>query len=477
MLSKAKKNIHFIGIKGVGMTALAILAKEKGYEVTGSDVSDSFVTDEYLAKEGIEVTDFDPGNIKEKLDSVIISAAYDKENVEVKEAKKKHLDMKTYSEALAFFAQDYQTIAVAGIHGKTTTTALISFLLTRANLDPSFVIGAGNIASLGSSGHAGTGDYFVLEADEYRKSPEDSSPKFFDLKPGIEIITSIEMDHPDIFPSLENVYNCFYKFACRLPRKGFIVLCSDYPKTKKLQRSLVDRTIETYGFQDGASWQIIEFRQDIVETTFNLRHEEKIIGPFKLKIPGVMNALNATAAIVTCLKLGVEEKLIKKYLSQFSGIKRRWEIIGQINGLTIIDDYAHHPRSIALTLETARKNYPEAKIWCIFQPHTFSRTKELLKDFSVSFKDADKVIITDIYSSARETEATISGQDLANAIHLHQRNVRFISDWSKIIKEIADSATGQNLIITMGAGDIYKLGEKLFQRLKKNGEADEKNAN
>jgi UDP-N-acetylmuramate--alanine ligase len=460
------KKIHFIGIKGVGMTALALLAKEKGHEVSGSDIDESFVTDKTLAKADIKVNSFDSQNISNKLDLVVVSAAYGKDNIEVKEAKKKHLEIMSYSEALAFFARDSQVIAVAGIHGKTTTAAMISFLLTRANLDPSFIIGAGEVRSLGTTGHAGKGDYFVVEADEYRKSPEDSSSKFFDLSPAIEIITSIEMDHPDIFASEEAVFNVFYKFACRLPRKGFIVLCTDYPKAKKLQRSLADRHIESYGFSP-ALWQISNYQENDEGTIFSLKHQEEIIGPFKLKVPGQANILNATAAIITCLKIGLEEKLIKKNLADFVGVKRRFELIGQIGNTVIIDDYAHHPHSISLTLAAARKKFPSHKIWCIFQPHTYSRTKELLKDFATAFKTADKVIITEIYASQRETEATISGQQLAEAIHQNQRNVRFISDWSKIIREIVDLADGQNLIITMGAGDIYKLGYSLLAALKK----------
>ncbi len=471
MLSEAKsasggiKKIHFIGIKGVGMCALALLAKEKGDEVTGSDIDETFVTDDALAKAGIEVNIFDSNNISNKLDLVIVSAAYGKDNIEVKEAKKRHLEIMFYSEALAFFARNSLLIAVAGIHGKTTTAAMLSFLLTKANLDPSFVIGAGEVKSLGTSGHVGKGDYFVVEADEYRKSPDDSSSKFFDLSPEIEIITSIEMDHPDIFTSEESVFNVFYKFACRIPRKGFIILCTDYPKAKKLQRSLADRNIESYGFSE-ALWQIIDFHETRTETIFSIKHQEKIIGPFKLKVPGQANILNATAAIITCLKIGIEEKLIKKNIADLVGVKRRFEKIGQFNDITIIDDYAHHPRSIDLTLEAARKKFPTHKIWCVFQPHTYSRTKELLKDFATAFKEADKVIVTEIYASQRESEATISGQQLAEAIHRHQRNVRFISDWSKIIKEIIDSADGQNLIITMGAGDIYKLGNTLLKALK-----------
>lgn len=471
MLSEPKsasggdKKIHFIGVKGVGMTALAILAKEKGYEVTGSDVAESFVTDDALAKAEISVSFFDAANIRDNLNLVVISAAYGKDNIEVKAAREKHLEVMLYSEALAFFARDSHLIAVSGIHGKTTTAAMLSFILCRANLDPSFIIGAGEVGVLELPGHAGGGDYFISEADEYRKSPEDISSKFFDLSPEIEIITSIEMDHPDIFASEELIFDAFYKFACRTPRHGFIVLCTDYPKSKKLRLLLVDRNIESYGFQEGSSWQIIDLDDDQETTNFSLKHAEKIFGPFQLNVVGKANVLNATAAIITSLKIGIEEKLIKKNLPDFRGVKRRFEKIGQINDIMVIDDYAHHPRSIRLTLEAARNRYPDYKIWCIFQPHTYSRTKALLKDFATAFKDADKVIITEIYASQREKEATISAQDFAEAVHQEQRNVRYIGDWRKIIQELI-SVEGKAVIITMGAGDIYKLAEEFFLKLK-----------
>ena len=333
-------------------------------------------------------------------------------------------------------------------------------------MDPSFLVGAGEIKNLGTNAHYGQGDYFILEADEYRKSPEDSTPKFLDLSPKIEIISSIEMDHPDIFPSEEAVYNVFYKFACRTPRTGFIVLNIDYPKSRKLERSLVDRRFETYGFSDKAKWQIIDFVENPNETSFLLLHEEQKIGPFKLIVPGRANVLNAAAAAITSFKIGLEEKLVRKYLENFGGVKRRFEKIGQVGNFTIIDDYAHHPRSIQMILEALENKFPEAKIWCIFQPHTYSRTKILLNEFANSFRRADKVIITDIFASEREKEGKISGQDLALEIRQNQRSVRYIPDWSKIEEDIVDSANGPVVIITIGAGDIYKLAEKIIQRLK-----------
>lgn len=448
------------------MAALAIFSKEKGDEVTGSDTEETFVTDKLLAKAGIPVYNFDPQNLKAKPDLVVVSAAYGKDNVEVKEARKKKLEIKLYSEFLGDVSYDSGVIAVSGIHGKTTTTAIISFLLTKAHLDPSFIIGSGEIPSLGTVAHAGKGDYFVLEADEYRKSPEDPNSKFFDLSPKIEIITSIEMDHPDLFSTDKKVYETFYKFACRIPRTGFIVLCLDYQKSNKLLHSLVDRHFETYGFQPGALWQIVDFKTLEDFTSFSLAHNGDIVGPFKIKIPGAANALNATAAIITALKLGLDEKIIKKYLAEFTGVKRRFEEIGKVQDTIIIDDYAHHPHSIALTLETVKNKFPGYKIYCIFQPHTYSRTKTLLLDFAKAFKVADIVIVTEIFASAREEKKTISGADLATAIRKFNRNVKFIDLWDKIIQEISDNLHGPSIVITMGAGDIYKLARQILEELK-----------
>ena len=466
MMKNLLKKIHFIGIKGVGMAALAVYAKEAGFEVTGSDNEKVFLTDKILKKNGIEVKKFDAANLKARPDLVVISAAYSKDNIEAKEARKKHLEIKPYSEALAYFSHDHQVIAVSGIHGKSTTTAMLAWLLARADLDPSFIVGAAEIKNLATNAHFGQGDYFILEADEYRKSPEDSTPKFFDLTPKIEIISSIEMDHPDVFSSEESIYNAFYKFACRVPRNGFIVLCLDYPKAKKLQRSLVDRNFETYGFSESAQWKIIDYKETVQETEFFLLHDEQKIGPIKLKVPGVANVLNAAAAAVTSLKIGLSERMIKRNLSNFTGVKRRFETIGQIDNLTIIDDYAHHPRSIRMTLEAVRVKFPEAKIWCIFQPHTYSRTKSLLSEFATSFKSADKIIVTDIFSSEREKEGPISSQDLTSAIRQNHRSVRYVPSWSKIKQDIIDNLNGPIVLITCGAGDIYKLGEEIYQDLK-----------
>jgi len=459
---------YLIGIKGVGMAALAIYLKESGWEVTGSDCGESFVTEKKLKEAGISYFEsFDIKNIRGcKPDMVVVSAAYGKENPEVKEFKKRKIDVQYYSETLGKITSSKKLIAVAGVHGKTTTTAMISYLLKKAKLDPSFIVGAGDIRDLGNNAHCGNGDYFVLEADEYRKSPLELKPKFLDLSPEIAIITSIELDHPDVFSGIEEIYNAFYLFSCRVSRKGFIVLCVDYQKAKKLHQSIADRNFETYGFDDGAKWQIVKYKENSEETTFMIKNGLNIHGPFSLSVPGKHNVLNATAAIIVAIKIGVDENVIKKTMEGFSGVQRRFELVGKSGGTTVIDDYAHHPTAIEKTLAAVKDKYPNNSIWCIFQPHTFSRTKALLKEFGSAFRDADSVIITDIYSSAREKDRTVSEAELINEIRKYQSNVKHINDWSRIKTNILTSLKEPSVVITIGAGDIYKLGREILKTLK-----------
>lgn len=460
-----KQSIYLIGIKGVGMTALAKYYQQAGFLVEGSDNAESYVTDEILLNANIKVlSPFDKKNLKNiKPDLVVVSAAYDENNPEFKEAKTRKLKIVYYSEALGMISSGKRLIAVAGIHGKTTTTSLVALLLDKAGLSPSYIIGAANVPVLGSNGHFGDSEYFVMEADEYRKSPSSADSKFLDLNPEIAIISSIELDHPDFFGSVEDVYNAFYRFSCRVPRDGSIIINIDYPKSKKLVMSLADRKFETYGFSDEAKWKIIDLNSED-GTEFSLFHDNEKIGPFTLEMPGKHNALNAAATIIVAHLLGIDLEITKRVISEFKGVQRRFEKIAQLDGITIIDDYAHHPTAIEFTLEAVRAQYPRDKIWCIFQPHTFSRTQALLKEFGKAFKYADKVIITDIYASAREKEGVISSLDLVKEIQKNRDNVYYFNSFQKIEKYFKDFGKSPLVVVTIGAGDIYKLA-KNFPRI------------
>lgn len=461
------KYYYLIGIKGVGMAALAKYLVEAGFKVGGSDVAESFVTDEIFKNTSIQIySPFSPKNLKgNKPDCVIISAAYGKDNLEVKEAKRLGLKTLYYSEAISEITKGKKLIAVAGIHGKTTTASMIACLLSEAGLDPSYIIGAARIPSLGANGHYGESENFIIEADEYRKSPDSLESKFFDLAPEYAIITSIELDHPDVFPSVEEIYAAFHRFASKVSRQGTIIINADYKKAKKLIQTLVDRNFETYGFSDNVDWQAIDIKEKD-ETQFFVRHEGEKIGPFKLGIPGKHNILNALATVAIAFKYQVDQEIIKRVLSEFKGVQRRFEVIGKVKDIIIIDDYAHHPTAIEATLDAVKEKFPHKKIWCIFQPHTYSRTKGLLKEFSQAFQKADKVIITDIYASVRETTGQISSLDLVKEIKKYQNNVHYINKFEKIEKYLKNFAQGQLVILTIGAGDIYKFGERIPQILK-----------
>ena len=462
------KNVYLVGIKGVGMAALAIYLKQRGCEVSGSDTAEVFLTDKLLQENGIVYHEgFDEKHLDTlKYDLVVISAAYDENNAEVKEAMRRKMNTKYYSEVLRDVTADKKTIAVAGIHGKTTTTAILALILKKANLDPSFIVGSGALPNFGTNAHCGTGEYFVVEADEYRKSPQDNQSKFLDLKPQIAIISSIELDHPDVFKTIEDVCDTFYRLVCRLPRSGSVVLCWDYPRAKKLPGAIADRNFETYGFDPSSKWRIVNMKQEGSKNIFSLESFGKIYGPFTLSLPGNHNILNATAAIVTALKIGVAETTIKTALAEFITVKRRFEEIARIGDVVVIDDYAHHPTAINQTLEAVKKRYPVAKVWAIFQPHTFSRTEKLMDEFSQSFKVADQVVITDIFASARETEGKITAQDLVEKVRKYQRRVKYIADWTEIEEYILSNVKEPAVIITLGAGDIYQLAQKIAKSLK-----------
>jgi len=464
------KKYYLIGIKGVGMSALAIYLSEAGFQVEGSDVADAFVTDEILAQKQIKIySPFRAENLNEsKPDVVVVSAAYGSDNIEVKTAEDMGLKTLYYSEMIGEITKDKKLIAVAGIHGKTTTTSLLSSLLVDAGLDPSYIIGAAQVPVLGSNAHYGNSENFVIEADECRKSPQCQDGKFLDLSPEIAIITSIELDHPDVYPSIEEIYQAFHRFASRVSRSGTIIINTDYPKSKKLMQTLVDRDFVTYGLSEGVDWQAVDV-EELQETRFWCLHNQKKIGPFRLGVPGKHNILNALAVIIVANKYKIDLEITKKVLANFKGVQRRFEFIDKIGDIEIIDDYAHHPTAIEKTLEAVRAKYPDKKIWAIFQPHTFSRTKSLLKEFGKSFSQADKIIITDIYASARENAGGVSSLDLVNEIKKYQDNVHYMNKIEKIEKYISNFAQGQLVILTIGAGDIYKLGHKIPEILKQKG--------
>lgn len=460
-------NIYFVGIAGVGMSALAIFAKELGHNIAGSDMDNEFITDKVLTEAGIERKfGFSEKNLKGDIDLVVAGASFNEENIEIKQAKKNHITVLYYSEALALLTANYKTIAVSGVHGKTTTSALLALLLDRAKISPSYIIGSATVPGLPLNAHVGTGEWFVVEADEYKKSPDDNTAKFLDLKPEILIINAIEWDHPDVYSSLEEVYNAFYKLACSIKRSGTIIANIDSQKVLKLSLSIADRSFITFGFSARAIWQIYRWEETPEKNEFYLKIDSREIGPFNLSISGKHNVYNAVAALAAAYAAGVKLETAGKYLSEFHGVERRFEIKGEKNKILVIDDYAHHPTAIQTTLITIKNKYPNRRIICVFQPHTFTRTKALLDDFASSFSSADKVIIPDIFASAREKSGGIHSRHLVYKIKQQHSDVMYISTLPEVEEYLEENVEPNDIVVTMGAGDIYKVGENLLQYLK-----------
>lgn len=457
-----KSSIYFIGIKGVAMTYLAIMTKELGYEVSGSDTDEVFITDELLQRKNIPFFNgFDASNIKNfKPDIVVISAAYGVNNPEVKAAKSMRVTTYTQSEMLAEIMKDFDVVGVSGVHGKTTVTSMLALVMQEAGFSPSYAIGTSNIPGLDSNAQIGNGKYFVVEADEYKKSELDLQPKFLDYPIKHLIVTSIELDHPDVFPSAEHMYQAFYKLAMKIPRRGSIIANSDWPLVRRLVSRLADRNCQTFGFEKGADWQIVDL-QEGSRTSFYLKGKEEKIGPIVMGMPGRHNVLNGAVTYLMARSLGVEKASIVKTLSSFKGPKRRFELLGDYNGATFYDDYAHHPTAIKFLVDAARKTWPNKRITLVFQPHTYSRTSKLLREFAESLKDVDRLILLNIWASAREKGNFVTIRDLIHEIRNYRGDVEFRTSLEEVAAYLAGSVSSRDIVLLVGAGDVYKVYEKL----------------
>jgi UDP-N-acetylmuramate--alanine ligase len=345
-------------------------------------------------------------------------------------------------------------ISVCGVGGKSTVSAMIAVILEKAGLDPAFAVGVGSIPAVGMPGKWGKGKWFIAEADEYTTSPQDATPKMSYQHPEIIVLPNLEFDHPDVYRDLAATQNAFLAFLNRLPQDGVLVAGIDNPHVRDLLPK-VKRPIVTYGFHSQADWQLEEPRVVNQCQQVMVRHGRESIG-LALPIPGRFNAANAVAALVVAARVGVTRQKIIDGLSQFTGTKRRFEKIAQVGSTLLYDDYAHHPLELGATLAAAKSWLPGKKILAIFQPHTYSRTKALLNDFALSFSDADTVVVTDIYASARETEDLgMSGEMLAAKIKAYHKRVEFCPDQEAVLNFLKKEKVRDTAIFTLGAGDIF----------------------
>lgn len=468
-----KMHIHFVGIKGVGMAPLAIIAHEAGFTVTGTDIEKEFITDDALKKAGIKPNvGFSPEHVGSP-DLVITTGAHGGfDNVEVVDAKSKNIKVITQGEAVGMFMQGeifgrkLKGISVTGTHGKTTTSAILATLLHESGIDPTYIIGTGDVGSLPAPGHFGKGNYFVAEADEYVSEPQyDKTIKFMWQYPEFAIFTNLEYDHPDVYASIDEVRDAFTKFADNISPTGSLVACGDDREIQKILKGY-DKRVITYGFNPTNDYVLSRVTISGDQTFFWVESHGTTIGEFAIRVPGEHNALNALAALIVGIELGLSIEKVKKGLVAFKGSKRRLEFIGELlSGAKVYDDYAHHPTEIRKTLTTLRKQYPNKKILCIFQPHTYSRTKQLFNEFSKAFDNIDElfVVITDIFASLREgPDETVSGVKLAEAISTSRGDVHFLPELSDVVQYINEKRLrSDTILVTMGAGDVYTIHSKL----------------
>ncbi|EKE16265.1 MAG: hypothetical protein ACD_11C00024G0033 [uncultured bacterium] len=443
------KKIYFIGIEGAGTSALAKMYKNFGHKVSGSDDGDHFYGD-VLSAENIKVLDyFDAKNIPSDVDWVVYSTAFKDDNPEIQEAKKRKLKMIPYSQALGDLFNEKMGIAVCGTHGKTTTTAIVANIFQDAGLDPCALVGSKVIQWKGNS-LAGKGEYFIIEADEYQN-------KLQNYNPWSVILTSVDYDHPDFFKTFEDYKKAFKDFVAKIPQHGFLICYGDDSSVLEVTQS-ASCPVFKYGFLEGNDYRII-FKDN---GEFQLNFQEKNIGDFKIKIPGKHNILNSVAALIVAHRVGIETEKIKKSLESFKGTNRRFEYVGEKNGAILIDDYAHHPEEVKASLKAARGLYPEKNIITIFHPHSYSRTEALLHEFSQSFDDCDKVIMLDIYGSAREKSGNVNSKTLVDLINKYDfKKAEHIPTIPEVISFLNKSIGANDVVISMGAGDVWRVTHEL----------------
>ncbi len=454
------KTIYFIGIKGVAMSGLAVICKQKGLEVFGSDVEEKFITDKILIDHEIEIFEnFSVANLDCNPDLVVIGTSWGDDNIEVAEVKKRNLPNITDSEMRGLLSHEKKTIAITGVHGKTTTTAMMAYLFSQAGLDPSFLIGTGMVPDLGSNSKWAAGDHFIVEGDEYVRSKEDKTPKFLDLDPSISVITSLEWEHVDIYPDLKSMEVAFQKLVQKT--KELLVVCGDWPSIKKIIKGNESKTI-TYGLEENNTWQVSDVRLEFDRTIFKVKKEGIYLAEFEIRLFGEHNALNALAVIIIGLNEGLNIGEIQNILKQFKGTQRRFDI-SERNGITFVDDYAHHPTEIKTTLKAIRQRFPKNLIWCVFQPHHYERLNSLFKDFTGAFNEADKTIILDVFSVAgrEKDEHRLKNKKLPERL---MKKIVGRKKWAKFMAtpEMAAQYLKANLkegdlAILMGAGDIYNV--------------------
>ena len=450
-------HIHFVGIGGIGMSGIAEVLLNLGYEVSGSDIRDTEIT-QRLEQLGAKISYQHQRENVEGAGVVVVSAAIKEGNPEVQEAAEKLIPVIPRAEMLAELMRMKYGVAVAGSHGKTTTTSLIATVLAHGGLDPTVVIG-GKLNSIGSNAKLGQGDFLVAEADE-------SDGSFLRLLPTIAVVTSIDPEHLDYYQGIEQIKEAFLQFIDKIPFFGLAVLCLDQENVQSLIPRLKKR-FTTYGLSSQADFQAKDMSFDGPHSSFDLVHKGKRMGRFMVRMPGVHNVYNVLATVATAFELDLDFKTVHEALAGFSGIQRRFQMKAEVGNILVFDDYGHHPTEIKATLRAAKAGW-RRRIVALFQPHRYTRTKALFDDFLTAFYEADVLVITDIYPAGEDEIGGVHARHLFEGIREHgHKDVRYISDQQEIIQYLPTVIMPGDLVITLGAGDIYRVGEDLIEELGK----------
>jgi UDP-N-acetylmuramate--alanine ligase len=452
------KHIHFVGIGGIGMSGIAELLINLGYQVSGSDIQDSPVTAR-LAHLGGKIFH---GHKRENLgeaDVVVYSSAVSSDNPEIIEATERYIPVIPRAEMLAELMRLKYGVAIAGSHGKTTTTSMIASILTSAGLDPTVVIGGRLDIWGGSNAKLGQGDILVAETDE-------SDGSFMTLSPTIAVVTNMDHEHMDYYGHMDAIREAFIDFINKIPFYGLAIICLDNEEIQGIIPHLRKRYI-TYGTNSQADLRATNIERDMLEVSFEVLYQNETLGSVQVGMPGDHNVLNALAAIAVAQELDVQMADIKEGLKSLGGLARRFQIKGEKGGILLVDDYGHHPTEISAVLETAKECWPEKRLVVVFQPHRFTRTEALYDRFTISFNQADLLILAPIYAAGESPLEGVDSEWLYQGIKEHgHREVNLCHSQDEILQLLLRVITSGDLVMTLGAGDIYHVGEELLKRLK-----------
>ncbi len=456
---KKIRRIHFVGIGGIGMSGIAEVLHNLGYLVSGSDSRESETT-RRLASLGVRVVIGHQAENLGEADVVVRSSAVGQENAEVLAARQRLVPVIQRAEMLAELMRMKYGVAVAGTHGKTTTTSMVATVLARGGLDPTMVIG-GRLNALGSNAKLGRGDFLVAEADE-------SDGSFLKLSPTIAVVTTVDAEHLDYYRDLAHIQDTFVEFINKVPFYGLAVLCLDQENIQALLPRVEKRYV-TYGLRSQADVLARDVEFAGMTSACRVFWKGELLGRLALNVPGLHNVYNALAAVVVGMDLDLRFEVIRDALADFTGVDRRFQVRGEAGGITVVDDYAHHPVEIKATLNAAKDGFGR-RVIAVFQPHRYSRTQALLGEFSTAFYQADRLFVTEIYPAGEAPIPGVSGRQIADGVAGHgHRHVTYVADKSELAKAVLDQVAAGDMVLTLGAGDVWRVGEEILDRLRAGG--------